>query len=197
MAQPKEEKIIEKKDIDVIDGKVCLTSKALYLTLDVNECTPVDWAQKGCPKISRGWWSIQDVLKWRGMIGGGGVKTDDDIKEKSLQEQKLHFEVKLKEAQTESTELKNAISRGDYIPKTEIVGELQKFFTVFKKSCQGVSNKVAIELSLQVGQTESRRIGKLVADVMNDALQQLSINGIYDIKEAEKTIKEIKAKRKS
>lgn len=180
------------KDIKIIDDKICCTSKALYELLDIAESTLVRWGQDGCPKIARGWWALQDVLKWRGLIGGGGVKTNGAIKKLSLQEQKLIFEVKLKEAQSEATELKNSISKGDYIPKTEIVSELQRYFLTFKRSLQGISRKIAMELSPLVGQVEARRMEKLSSDILNDALLQLSISGIYDIKEAKKATKETK-----
>ena len=56
----------EKKDTKVIAGKICVTTSALYEIFDVNESTLVRWAEKGCPKVQRGWWAIKDVLEWRG-----------------------------------------------------------------------------------------------------------------------------------
>lgn len=185
----------KEKDIKIIDEKICVSSQAMYEMLDIAESTLVRWGQDGCPKIARGWWAVSDVLKWKGLIGTGGVRTAEDIKEKSLQEQKLHFEVKLKEAQSESTELKNAIAKGDYIPRTEIVSELQRFFVIFKRSTQGISRKIAVELSALIGQTEARRIERLASEVLNESLEQLSINGVYDSKEADKTAKKAKGKR--
>jgi len=181
----------------IIDGELCVSSKILRTIFKVEESTIVRWGQKDCPKKGRGLWAISEVLKWRGLITSDGIKTVEDIKEKSLFEQKMHFETRLKESQAEAIELKNAISKGDYIPKTEIVDELKRFFGILKKSCQGLSNKIAMELVPLVGQIEARKIERLASDILNDALEQLSINGVYVKSVTTKALKKANIKTSS
>ncbi|MFA7658782.1 MAG: hypothetical protein WCY19_05055 [Candidatus Gastranaerophilaceae bacterium] len=175
------------KDVKVISEKVCVSSAALYELFGVDESTIVRWGQKGCPKIQRGWWAIQDVLIWRSAsLTSANVKTPDDIENLPLAEKKTYYESKLKEAQLEAIDLKNAIAKGDYIPKENIIAELQRVFTILKRSMQGFGNKIAMELSPFVSPIEARRISKLVKDNTNNALEQISIDGVYEARKTGK-----------
>jgi hypothetical protein len=99
---------------------------------------------------------------------------------KSLAEQKAYYEAELKKAQVEEREIKNAISRGDYIPKSEIVEELKRFLVVLKKSMKGFSRKVAGEISFRFGADEARQAERILSDLTDNALEQLSIDGVYE-----------------
>lgn len=168
------------KDVKVISGKVCVSTSALYEILDVNESTLVRWAEKGCPKVTRGWWSIKDVIDWRNT--SFKATTENDLDDMSLTERKAFYEAKVKEAQSEALILKNKLAQDNYIPKEEIVEELKRFFVILKRSMTGFSRKIAADLSHVVDATEARKIGKLISDTTNDVLEQLSINGIYEPK---------------
>lgn len=170
----------KEKDIKIIAGKVCVSTSALYEILDVNESTLVRWAEKGCPKVSRGWWSIKDVLQWRN--ASFKVVKENEVEKLSFIEKKTYYEGKLKAAQFEAIELKNKIAQGDYIAKDEIVEELQRFLVVLKRSMLGFSRKIAADLSHLVDETEARRMGKIISDTTANVLEQLSIDGIYDEK---------------
>lgn len=170
----------KQKDVKVIAGKVCVTTSALYEILEVNESTLVRWAEKGCPKVQRGWWSIKDVLDWRN--ASYKAITENDIDKMSSAEKKLYYEAKVKEAQSQALILKNELAQGDYILKADVVEELQRFFVILKRSMTGFSRKIAAELSHVVDANEARRIGKLVSDTTTNALEQLSIDGVYEPK---------------
>ena len=165
----------KEKDVKIIAGKVCVSTSALYEILEVNESTLVRWADKGCPKVSRGWWSIKDVLDWRN--ASFKAMTENDIAEK-----KTYYDGKVKEAQLEALNLKNKIAQGEYIAKEEIVAELQRFLVVLKKSMTSFSRKIAADLSHIVDSTEARRMGKLISDTTANVLEQLSIDGVYEAK---------------
>lgn len=171
----------KESDVKIINGKICVTSAALYELLGIAESTLVRWGQAGCPKASRGWWVIKDVLEWKGLAESEDAKEYDDetIKDKPLTFQKAYFETRLKEAQCEATDLKNAIAKGDYIPKNEIVEQLKRFFVVLKRSMTGYSKKIATELSFFVEPAEARKIEKLINEITTNALDQLSIEGVY------------------
>lgn len=177
-------KMAKEKDIKIIAGKVCVTTSALYEILDVNESTLVRWFERGCPKVQRGWWSIKDVLDWRN--ASFKAMTENDIDKMSLSEKKTYYDAKVKEAQSEALLLKNKIAQGEYIAKDEIVEELQRFLIVLKRSLTSFSRKIATDLSHIVDSTEARRIGKLVSDATNSALEQLSVDGVYEGKKGAK-----------
>lgn len=187
--------MITKKDFKITENSVLITTKVLCEKLQVTRETLSMWEEKGCPKIARGWWDLFEVLNWRGLIGSGGIKTSESTEKKCLQEQKLEAEIKYKESQIEINEYKNAISRGDYIARTEIISELQRFFITEKRSIQGISRMVATEVAPFVEQSTARRIENSISDRLINVLEQFSLTGIYDFKEAEKAVKQNKSKK--
>jgi phage terminase Nu1 subunit (DNA packaging protein) len=161
-----------------IDGKICVTTQELCDQLGISRNTLTEWEDKGCPKAARGWWPIWDLLKWRGMIGGG-VRTESDVEGMELTQQKLHYEAEYKKHQTEKVAFENAIAKGEYIKKEDITAELQRFFIVLKRSMMGYSRKIATEISAFVDTATARRIEKMVTELTKDALGQLCIDGVY------------------
>ncbi len=93
---------------------------------------------------------------------------------------KLKWEAELKKLQAEAAELKNEIARGEYIEKDEITAELQRFFVVLKRSMLGYSRRIAVEISPYVEPLVARRIEKMVQELTLDALEQISIDGVYE-----------------
>ena len=158
-----------------------------YEILEVNESTLVRWVDKGCPKVSRGWYSIKDVLDWRN--ASFKAMTENDVDKMNVAERKTFYDSKVKEAQLEAITLKNKIAAGDYIAKDEIVDELNRFLVVLKRSMNTFSKKITTDLQRFVNDTEARRMEKTISDTVHQALLQLSISGVYDSK---KTIKEDK-----
>ncbi|OPX90286.1 MAG: hypothetical protein A4E53_01172 [Pelotomaculum sp. PtaB.Bin104] len=165
--------------VKIINDKICLTSPALANILGIDRRTIQGWSESGCPKEARGWWSIKDVLAWRGLVNPGGLKTEDQVEETSLNHKKLKYEAELKKQKAEAAAFENAIARGDYIPKAEVTNELKRFFVVLKRSMLGYSRRIATEVSPYVDSTIARRIEKMITDLTLDALQQLSIDGVY------------------
>lgn len=165
--------------VQIIDNKVCLSTSELLSILKVTKQALSQWKQNGCPQVMRGWWSIEEVFAWRGLTSSSGLKTDEEIESLCLAEQKLHYEVKYKQLQSEAIQLKNAISKGDYIPKEDIVTELQQLLVVLKKSIQSLSRKVSVEVSPYVDNQQVRVIERKISDILRDALEQLSIDGVY------------------
>jgi phage terminase Nu1 subunit (DNA packaging protein) len=161
-----------------IDGKICVTTQELCDQLGISRNTLTEWEDKGCPKAARGWWPIWDLLKWRGMIGGG-VRTESDVEGMELTQQKLHYEAEYKKHQNEKVAFENSIAKGEYIKKEDITAELQRFFIVLKRSMMGYSRKIATEVSAYVDTLTARRIEKMVTELTKDALGQLCIDGVY------------------
>lgn len=164
----------------MINGKVCLKTAAICDILGITHQAMSQWEDQGCPKASRGWWSIKDVLAWRGMVSPSGLNTAEEVEKISLAQQKLEAEVLLKKNKAEESEFKNAVVRGEYIKKTDITSELQRFFVTLKMSMSGFSRMIATELSAYVDVLTARKIEKMISEVTMDALEQISINGVYE-----------------
>jgi phage terminase Nu1 subunit (DNA packaging protein) len=167
------------KDVQLIDDAICVSTREILELFGITKGTLHQWEHKGCPKKARGWWSLNEILRWRGLVSAQGVKTEEELESLSLQEQKLFYEVKLKESQAENYNLRNAIARGDYIEKEIIVSELSRFFIILKRSLLGLSKKLSNEISAYIDPIEARRIESYINDIVIDALEQLNVNGIY------------------
>lgn len=163
----------------MINGKICLTTAALTETLGITQQSLSLWEQNGCPKEVRGWWSLKDVLTWKGLITPGGLNTEDGVEKVSWNQKKLEAEAKLKEEKAKEAEFKNSINQGEYIRKEEVTAELQRFFVVLKRSMMGYSRRIATELSSFVDSVTARRIEKMITELTTDALEQISIDGVY------------------
>ena len=171
----------------ILDGKVCVTTSVLAETLSIDSRTLQDWNERGCPKIARGWWAIKDVLVWRGLVDSGGVSTKEQAEKASFYQQKLEQEIRLKGHKAEEAEMKMAILKNEYIPKDEVTADLQRFFTILKKSLMGYSRRVATEIAGFVDPVTTRRIERMITELTNDALEQLSIDGVYKAPVKKKT----------
>lgn len=174
------------KDYKFIDDKLCITTNEICNRLDISRKTLAEWSDKGCPKSARGWWPVWEVLAWRGILTTEETMSESKMKgtdEYSLNLKKLKYETEYKKQKAEEASFENAIARGEYINKHEIIMELKRFLTVLKRSMLGYSRKVANEVSPYVENDVSRRIEKMITELSMDALEQLSINGIYKTKQ--------------
>ena len=77
-------------------------------------------------------------------------------------------------------DLKNSIAKGEYLKREEVINELNRFFIVLKRSLMGLSGKLATDIGLYVDQTTARKAESQIKDVIEDALSQMCINGVYE-----------------
>lgn len=162
-----------------VDGKVIVSTKTLCELLDVSDRALTDWKRQGLTQHSRGWWDLKLVLKWRGQIYNGDSETTKSI---NLQQKKLEAEVAFKEAQSELTRLKTDIANGKYIEKELVEAELSRFFLVFKKSAMSLARKLTGEISSYLEPIEARKVEKNLSEIINDVLEQMSVDGVYHAK---------------
>lgn len=170
-------------DIKYEDGKLLVKTRVLCELLDVSDRALTDWKRQGLIQHSRGWWDLKHVLKWRGQIYNADSEVTKSI---NLQQKKLEAEVALKEAQSELARIKTDIANGKYIEKELVEAELSRFFVVFKKSAMSLSRKLAAEVGSYVDPLEARRIEKNLQEIINDALMQMSVDGVYHAKKKAK-----------
>ncbi|WP_036217071.1 hypothetical protein [Lysinibacillus sphaericus] len=167
-----------------VDGRLLVTTARLCDLLEISDKTTTNWRRSGCPQHSRGWWDIKDVMKWRGQISTSeGAATK---KGRNLQQEKLEWEVEYKKQQTELTRMKNDLAEGKYVERDFAEAELSRFFLVFKKSVTSLSRKLGNVISSYVEPVEARRVEQEIADTINDALEQMSVDGVYNARKAKK-----------
>lgn len=160
-----------------VNNKVIISTKELCKLIEVSDRTLTDWKRQGLTQHSRGWWDLQHVLKWRGEIYSGDSEASKAI---NLQQKKLEAEVAFKESQTELARIKMDIAEGKYIEKEIVEAELTRFFLVFKKSAMMLPRKLIGFITGYLEPMELRKVENNIADLIKDALEQMSVDGVFD-----------------
>lgn len=167
----------------MIEKRLCLSTSAMCEVLDVHRNTLAQWVKLGMPKCANGWYPLKDCLLWvQDYKGTSNNQAPENEEKMTLAQQKLFYEAKLKEQQTEAATLKNAIAKGEYIKRDDVVSELQRFFTTLKRSMAGFSRKIAMEVAPFVEPEQVRIIEQNITDTTNAVLLQMSVRGVYDAK---------------
>lgn len=162
------------------NGRLIVNTETLCELLSVSRVAVKYWSDEGCPKHSRGWWDLGEVLKWKGMVGTSNTKSVSETDDMSLKEKKLFFEIKYKESQAENMELKNAISKGEYLKREDVIQELNRFFVILKRSLMGLSKKIVTDIGILLDKNVARKVESQIKEVIDDALNQMSIDGVYE-----------------
>lgn len=160
-------------------GRVLIRTNKLCELIEISDRTLTDWKRQGLTQHSRGWWDLQHVLKWRGEIYNGDSETSKSV---NLQQKKLEAEVAFKESQTELARIKMDIAEGKYIEKEIVEAELTRFFLVFKKSAMMLPRKLIGFITGYLDPMELRKVEKQISELINDALNQMSVDGVYNAK---------------
>lgn len=168
-----------KQPAKMINGKLCFTTGAMCEILGITRETLSRWDSMGCPKVARGWWPFREVLIWRGVLSPSGFTSENEPSHQNLYQKKLAAEARLKEQKAEEAEFKNTIVRSDYIPKEEAAAVLKRLYSVLKRSMLAYSRQITKSLSSYVDSVTAGRVGRMVTDLSLDALEQLSIDGVF------------------
>lgn len=170
---------IKEIDIKVINGVVEYRTSRITKLLGVTQQAMSKWVKDGCPSNKHGWWDLEKVLAWRGLVGSN-LKTAEDVAERSLMEQKLFYEVKLKQTQGEAQELKNKISNGDFLDRDIIVQELSRVFEILKRTLNTMTSQISLEVGIHVDIIVARKVDENLREVVRDYLQQMSEKFDYE-----------------
>lgn len=174
MAEKKEE-TIENKPSSVVSNV-----KQIANLLDLSESRVYNLARDGIiPREEKGKYNAALCLKayiryLRDLAQGkGGMDlTEERTKLVNSQNKKINMELAIKE--------------GEYIKKTEVVEELQQFFIILKRSLLALSRKITTEISGYLEPHQARIVESNINDIVLGALEQMSVNGIYDPKKHNK-----------
>lgn len=74
------------------------------------------------------------------------------------------------------------IAEGKYIEKEIVEAELTRFFLVFKKSAMMLPRKLIGFITGYLDPMELRKVEKQISELINDALNQMSVDGVYNAK---------------
>lgn len=176
-----EEKNEQKGDLYFESGTIIACTKYAAAYFSVTPATLSNWMKAGCPRVKHGYWDIKAVTDWNAQKEGERLAevAKTDPAKMTPSQLKMHFEAQLKQAQLESTLLKNQIASGDYLPKADIVNDLSNLFAMFKTSVTGLGHELAQMVAAYVDADGSRQADKVISDRINDALAQMSIDGVY------------------
>ncbi|MFA6848738.1 MAG: P27 family phage terminase small subunit [Selenomonadaceae bacterium] len=169
---------IADKSVRFIEGKVLYSSSRLADFLEITNKTLTMWNKEGCPKVATGWWDIEEVLKWRGLIGGGAYATEEKAKAKNLYARKMEAEIMLKEYQMQFQAMKNSIQNGELLRRDDVIRELASLFAGIKTVIRTVPRKCASQLTGLIDSSEIRRIEASMIEVIDNQLIQLG-NGEF------------------
>lgn len=162
----------------IIDGKKCISTSDLCELLGIDKSTLTYWVRDGCPKEEHGWWCLREVLRWRGLVGGG-IRTETQADAVALKEQKLKADTDLKKIAAASAAIKLGELKGKYVAAEEITDTLQRFFVVLKRSLLTLGRRISVEVAVYVDPVTARRIEKMTNEVITDGLNEISIDGVY------------------
>ncbi len=177
------------KQVKIIDDTLCISASQAIELFGVHRNTLAQWVKLGMPKSGSGWYPLKDCYDWvlNYKLGENEEQDEDgNVKPKSDAARKLLYEAKLKQEQAEAAELKNAISRGEYVSRDEVISELKRFFTTLKRSMTGYSRRVAMEVAPFVDPETVRIIEQNITDTTNNVLEQMSVRGVYSAKKTKK-----------
>ncbi|WP_248548989.1 hypothetical protein [Paenibacillus odorifer] len=173
--------------VKMIDKTLCISASYTSELFGVHRNTLAQWVKLGMPKAANGWYPLKECFDWvQNYRGTSDSEDGDEATPKTTAGKKLHYEAKLKEQQAEAAELKNAISKGEYIPREEVVSELQRFFTTLKRSMTGYSRRIAMEIAPFVDPDQVRVIEQSINDTTNAVLLQMSVRGVYSARKGKK-----------
>ena len=89
--------------------------------------------------------------------------------------------------QLENAQLRNRIASGEYLSKSRIVDDLSKYFVILKHSVTGLAHELGQMVAPYLDVDGARRIDQILSERARDALEQLSITGVYTAKEADES----------
>lgn len=153
------------------NNRLLLSTAGIEKAFNVSRQALSQWGENGCPKQGRGWWDLNEVINWKIERDVGVVRKEFDMTDK---DRKMLYEADLKKAQAEAAEFKNAITRGDYLEKVQVITDLSRFFSVFKQAAIGIPRKVATEISPFVEVEQSRAVEAMLNDIIRDVLEEFS-----------------------
>lgn len=186
------------KEIEMVDGRVIVSSAWICENMEVSRTALAKWVKQGCPRAGRGKYDLLDVLTWRGVLSAKGIGANhsgDCAEEMSLAEQKIAAEIRIKRAQANLGEMKNAVASGKYVLREELEIELNELFSGLRRAALALPRRVSGLLVGHVGRIEAAEIERQCETLIRSALTRMSEGNLTPIKEARRKAETAAASR--
>lgn len=160
----------------IINGKKCLNTATICEIFNITHSALSKWAANGCPKEATNWWSVEEVLRWRGLVG---AKAEEQLERLSYQEQKLKAEAELKATTAAKEAIRLGELRGEYVLVEDVKKDLQAVFMAVRRSMMALGRVAGMEAAAFTDAATARRIEQAVREVVADGLEQFAATGEY------------------
>jgi len=139
-----------------------LNSEMTAKHFNVTPRTLIDWAKRGAPKESRGWWSPQKLMEWLGKSAGDQDKPSDEAR-------KLKADADYRERKAEKEEISLAVLKSEFISKEEV----DRQWSVVGNQLKNNLMLWAKTMSPELAHLDMRSVEKVLTDAVYDLLEQL------------------------
>ena len=164
--------------VHVTEDDILVPTEMLAKIYDVSTRTENLWTKSGCPKESRGAYSLKAVAKWHREGAPGEAK---DIENMTLAQQKIYYEGQHKAALAELQRMKLMSIKGEMLPAQQITEDLRRFCGILKKELHAIGHDVLSEAAEELPPERARALGKKIEQRINAALAQMSAGSFrYD-----------------
>lgn len=167
----------------LIDGDLCVTGPALCEILGVSKQSLGNWSKSGCPKKRRGWYSLREVLAWRGVGGRPGTG------EPTAAQRKIEKDVEYREQQAEALRIKNERSSRELVSKAEITETFTPYYAELRRSGMALSRNLVTLIGPFVDAVTARKVGRDADELMKKFLRSIAA-GVEYVAPASKNTKD-------
>ena len=162
------------------DGDLILSTSTLCEFLGISSQMLSKYKLDGCPQLRKGWYNLRDVLEWREKEKGIGMSGDLQANQNiDLKSNKMQVEIEIKEIQRDVTDLKKRIAEGEYIERDEVVADLKRFFTSFKRAAMAIPRTIMAQADMHLEPDVARRLESQLTDTIEEILREMSKNGRF------------------
>lgn len=160
---------------------IIASAEVAAMYFGVTKQTLSNWVKDGCPRYRYGYYDIKDVAEYRlkrqGLVED--AQNTDDVSKMSLKNQKIYFEKRLKEAQSEVARMNADIKKGHYLLRDDAVEDMAKWAIVCKRSLTSAVRTITQDVASQVSPEAARRCDAQLTKIVNELLRQLATEGCY------------------
>lgn len=123
--------------IRIEKGNILLNTKHTADFFGVSTRTLTDWARRGAPKVSRGWWNLRELMTWLGM-----VPVADDESQASPEARKLLADAEYRELRASRERMKLESLASHLMHKDQVAREWGLRTYTLRSSLMALAKKI-------------------------------------------------------
>jgi len=117
------------KNVRLEGGKIIVTTSRCASVFGVSREAVRLWGKAGCPQSERGWWDLDEVVKWRMGVEQGAAAEQS---KESWPKLKIRAEAEYKAAKAEQEKIRLQGMKKDFVPFTDVKFSWAERLTVFR-----------------------------------------------------------------